>query len=84
MTPAERQQVRAQVVASRRRQGHADSVQDAALYARLAAKLVFSALNDTSGPAVGHDAAILRHQGREGGPAASANGAASRRSGPQT
>jgi hypothetical protein len=57
MTPAERQQVRAQVVASRRRQGHADSVQDAALYARLAAKLVFSALNDTSGPAVGRRAA---------------------------
>ena len=57
MTPAERQQVRAQVVASRRRQGHADSVQDAPLLDRLAARLVSSALNDTSGPAVGHRAA---------------------------
>lgn len=82
MTPAERQQVRAQVVASRRRQGHADSVQDAPLLDGLAAKLVSSALNDTSGPAVGHDAAILRHQGR-GGPAASANGAAATTKVPQ-
>jgi hypothetical protein len=83
MTPAERQQVRAQVVASRRRQGHADSVQDAALYARLAAKLVFSALNDTSGPAVGHDAAMRRHQGREAVPVATVSGAAATTKVPQ-
>jgi len=57
MTPAQREQVRRQVIASRRRQGRSDTVEDAALLDRLAAELVSSALNDTSGPAVGHRAA---------------------------
>jgi hypothetical protein len=57
MTPVQREQVRRQVIASRRRQGRSDTVEEAALLDRLAAELVSSALNDTSGPAVGHQAA---------------------------
>jgi hypothetical protein len=40
MTPAERELVRRQVVASRRRQGRSDSVEDADLLDRLAARLL--------------------------------------------
>jgi hypothetical protein len=57
MTPAEREQMRRQVVASRRRQGRPDTVEDTTLLDRLATELVPSALNDTSGPAVSHRAA---------------------------
>ena len=40
MTPAERELVRRQVVASRRQQGRSDSVEDADLLDRLAARLL--------------------------------------------
>jgi hypothetical protein len=40
MTPTERELVRRQVVASRRRQGRTDSVEDADLLDRLAARLL--------------------------------------------
>jgi hypothetical protein len=40
MTPTERELVRRQVVASRRRQGRSDSVEDADLLDRLAARLL--------------------------------------------
>jgi hypothetical protein len=47
MTPAEREQIRRQVVASRRRQGRPDTVEDTQLLDRLAAELVTAGSDKT-------------------------------------
>ena len=72
MTPAERELVRRQVVASRRRQGRSDSVEDADLLDRLAARLLADVRrehNDAPGTrvrgAARHPAAAKTKRGRQ-------------------
>jgi hypothetical protein len=64
MTPAERELVRRQVVASRRRQGRSDSVEDADLLDRLAARLLADVRREHN------DAPGTRGPGRRDHPAA--------------